>query len=66
MHNIKDFGLTTNQLQVRYENRNAHPDYVRAVWRFEVQQCLTDQGYWDWVRTQLEQEQEELSQDSPY
>ena len=60
MHNIKDFDLTTSALELKYEKKDTHPDYTRAAYNGP------DSGYWEWVRAQLEAEQEQLDRDSPY
>ena len=64
----KDYGLLAEQLDDKYnpEGDGYHPGYTRGDWRSAVAQRVTITGYWDWVEYQLEVEQNELGEDSPY
>lgn len=68
MHNISDFGLTADELALKYEKLGYHPDY-----RFDYYQVLfskpdddDDKAYWAWVVTKLQEEEDDLCKDSPY
>ena len=52
---IKDYGLTAEQLDDKYnpDGEGQHPEDTRS-------------GYWEWVRHQLEMEEDELDRDNPY
>ena len=58
---IADYGLTAEQLAVKYEKRGYHPEYNGYAYLTE-----SDVPYWSWVVLQLQQEQDELDQDNPY
>ncbi len=34
-----------------------HPEYPKSDWAYEVNNNTTIRGYWDWVVTQIEQEE---------
>jgi len=63
---IKDYGLTAKELEMRYERSGQHPIYTLKEWREEVMAGDTLSGYWDWVVSRLEFEQDELDRDNPY
>ena len=64
----KDYPLSALQLEIRYDEafNSEHPGYTKWEWRHEVSHHNTLRGYWDWVYSQLEQEEVELSQDNPF
>lgn len=51
--NGMDFGLTVEQLEVKYSQCD-HPDHIREDWRNDVSQGDTNIGYWEWVSHQVE------------
>lgn len=63
-----DYDLTADQLIDKYnhEGDGEHPTFPRCDWRHEVANEGTLRGYWDWVVSQLEQEQDELDRDNPF
>lgn len=65
---IEDYGLSAYRLADKYnpDGDGEHPTYSRRGWRSIVEQDATLLGYWEWVRHQLEEEQDELDRDSPY
>lgn len=63
---IEDYGLTAGQLAKKYKDDEQHPGYRKWDWRQVVASDSTQLGYWDWLRTQLMEEQNELDKDSPY
>jgi hypothetical protein len=65
----KDYGLSAMHLQAKHAGEDAegqHPGFERWEWRYAVSHCQTLVGYWDWVKQQLDLEEAELSEDSPY
>lgn len=65
-HNIKDFGLSADQLEEKYEQQGAHPEYRRGDWVYQAGIGRTVRGYWEWVVSELEKEQDQLDRDNPY
>jgi hypothetical protein len=65
---IDDYGLTPKQLDDKYnpDGDGEHSGYPRSGWRFEVREQSTISGYWDWLRHQLQLEEDELDRDNPY
>ena len=65
-----DYGMTAEQLEAKYDpsgsEDDAHPGYT--VWDYVqvVAQRSTRLGYWEWVRSKLEEEQDELDRDNPH
>jgi hypothetical protein len=64
----KDYGLSALQLELKHapDGDDEHPGFTKWEWRHEVSHQNTLIGYWEWVKYQLELEEEELSADSPY
>lgn len=55
----KDWGLTSEQLDSKYnlDGGGQHPGYTRWYWRQDVAGQDTLRGYWDWLVSQLVQEE---------
>lgn len=55
----EDFGLTAEQLDDKYnpEGNGEHPIFTRGEWRDEVFSENTLRGYWEWVESQIEEEE---------
>jgi hypothetical protein len=65
---IDDYGLTPEQLASKHapDGDDEHPGFPIDVWRLRVHDGDTLQGYWNWVRHQLQLEEDELDRDNPY
>lgn len=65
---IPDFGLSTKQLEAKYDQGGdgVHPVFQRRAWRAAVTAERTICGYWHWVEYQLQLAQDELDRDNPY
>ena len=65
--NIDDYGLHPKDLEDKYERKGAHPDYDWVTFRREVSgHGVNDEAYWIWVKSKLQDEQEELDRDKHY
>ena len=42
-----------------YKYWDEHPGYPRADWKYEVRNDDTSKGYWSWVQTQIELQEED-------
>lgn len=62
---IKDFGLSRNQLEAKYDDQGHHPVIKAADWRRAVRDSQTELGYWDYVYGKIVKYQEELEDDNP-
>lgn len=53
-----DDGLTADQLDDKYNPNGGgeHPKHTRSEWVGDVQIGITLRGYWDWVASTIEQE----------
>jgi hypothetical protein len=60
---IEDYGLTAEQLEVKYEKRGEHHEYLISNFYRQDPYKLT---YWPWVVKKLEGEADELDRDNPY
>jgi hypothetical protein len=60
---IADYGLTAEQLKVKYEKWGEHPEYLISHFYSQNPFKL---DYWPWVLAQLQDEAEELDCDNPY
>lgn len=65
---IEDFDLKAEQLDDKYnlDGDGEHPGFTRWDWRQAVAEQSTITGYWAWVQRMLEEERDELDNDSPY
>lgn len=57
-----EHGLTADELQTKYaapSNWGRHPEHTRADWVADASNEETIQGYWDWVATQINREEED-------
>lgn len=65
---IDDYGLTVEQLEARYspDGDGQHPVYTIWDWVQVVAQRSTREGYWYWLKHQLDEERDELDRDNPY
>ena len=63
-----DYQLTAEELEAKYEAKEAHPgeNYSWWNWYQQVAQRSTILGYWAWVVLKLDEEEDELSRDNPY
>ena len=53
----EDFELTADQLRRKYDTEEGwgnHPVYSMRAWQFNVAECNTRLGYWEWVERVLE------------
>lgn len=66
--NIKDFGLSALQLELKHapDGDDEHPGYQMWEWRFDVTRGKTLLGYWAWVKEQIDKEEDELGLCNPY
>lgn len=68
----RDYQMTAAELQAKYcpdddtGRDGQHPGYPWWDWLQQVAQGVTRDGYWEWVRLKLEQEEVELDRDNPY
>lgn len=68
---IPDFGLSAEQLDDKYnpdgpDGDGEHPVFTHWDWLQVVAQRSTKSGYWEWLRSQIEQARDELDRDNPY
>lgn len=65
---IQDFGLSALQLEAKHapDGDDEHSGYQKWEWRHEVTRGKTLAGYWVWVKEQIDAEEEELEQCSPW
>lgn len=55
--------LTGQELKEKYDALNTgdgwseHPDFSHEDWAFEASELNTLRGYWDWVSSEIEQQQ---------
>jgi len=65
---IKDFGLSALQLEAKHapDGDDEHRGYTKWEWRHEVSRGHTLSGYWSWVKEQIDAEERELEECSPY
>lgn len=64
---IDDYGLTSQQLEEKYEKRGAHHTYDWTLCRQEIaSKDASDETYWHWVKRKLQAEQAELDLSNPY
>jgi len=62
LHSIPDYGLTPKELEDKYEKSEQHTTYSQLRHR----EAGSSLAYWPWVVTQLQLEEEELCDDSPF
>lgn len=62
LHAIEDYGLTAQQLEDKYQKLDYHFNYRRLD---HINSGVTT-PYWDWVKVQLEAEEDELQRANPY
>lgn len=63
---IKDFGLTAQELEAKYERYECHPVFRLADWRRAVRDRQTELGYWDFVHLKVAEYERELDECNPY
>jgi len=56
---MSDWETDRCELIAQYGYWNQHPELTLAMWRTEVLQGCTLNGYWDWVLTQINEEEQE-------
>jgi hypothetical protein len=66
LFNIRDYGCSPGDLEIKYEKKGEHPTYSMNDWRWAVRERYNVPDYWIWVMRQLEQEREDLEQDNPH
>lgn len=49
------YGAAAADLRARYHESGEHPYYDKAEWRLAVSDGDTLLGYWEWVRSKLEE-----------
>ncbi|WP_116827187.1 MULTISPECIES: hypothetical protein [Pseudomonas syringae group] len=49
-----DIGLDALQLSTKYSAAGEHGLYTKEDWRYEVLNCDTLQGYWNWAASKIE------------
>jgi hypothetical protein len=49
-----DIGLDAEQLSTKYSAAGEHGLYPKEDWRYEVLNCDTLQGYWNWAASKIE------------
>lgn len=50
--------VTAQQLREQFGYWGDHPDHAPEDWAYEVANCDTRQGYWDWVAAKVEEAKE--------
>jgi hypothetical protein len=61
MSNKEDYGRSADWLEYKYDNAEdtgEHPGYATGDWCQVVAQRSTRLGYWEWVRAQLDKEED--------
>lgn len=58
-YDLEDFGMTADQLEAKY-GEVGHPEYTRADWAQETANQDTQRGYWDWVVSHIEQDDDSM------
>lgn len=62
LYAIDDYGLTAQQLEDKYQKLDYHFNYRRLDY---INSGVTI-PYWDWVKIQLEAEEDQLQRSNPY
>jgi len=63
---IKDFGLTAQEINAKYQEDEQHPVIRLADWRRAVRDRQTELGYWDFVHFKVAEYEMELDECNPY
>ena len=62
MHSIADYGLSAQELEDKYMKLDYHFEYRRH----DHKKSGSPKPYWEWVKYQLEAEEDKLQRDNPY
>lgn len=58
-YDFEDFGMTVQELEAKYGEKG-HPEYTTAQWLSEPLRDDSPIGYWNWVKTQIALDDDEI------
>ena len=56
----EDFGLNMLELRHKYGTAGEHPEYTIDQWNSGANHDHPSNGYWDWVHSQIAEDDEEM------